>query len=84
MPGEVKRHRNSAAQNERGREHISHQRNAHEKYQHAYGGEKRAGDASADGDFRDVNLRVADFFCHTPVLSLAGFWMIPRLQKILP
>jgi hypothetical protein len=62
MPDEPKHQHNPAAQKERRREHIPRQRNAHEKYQRADGGEKRSSDASADGDLRDVDLRVMDFF----------------------
>ena len=62
MPNEAKHQRNSAANNKRRRKHIPRQRNAHEKYQRADGGEKQTGYTSADGDLRYVDLRVVDFF----------------------
>jgi hypothetical protein len=82
MPDEAKHQRNSAAQNERCREHIPRQRNAHEKYQCANSGEKRAGDTSVYDYLRYVDLRVANFFWHaTPRFH---FIAATRLSKALP
>jgi hypothetical protein len=58
VPDEVKNHRNSAAQDNRGGEHVSQQRNAPEKYNHRTGGENHSTNVSVNRYFRGVNLCV--------------------------
>ena len=57
MAREVQNEGDGESQNYSGGKYVAQHGNSEEKYQHAAEGENCAGDASADGDFREVNLR---------------------------
>jgi hypothetical protein len=57
MPDEVKNNRNSAAQNKRGGEHISEERNAQKKNSHPGCGENDSANVSANWYISGVNFR---------------------------
>src|SRR5580700_8908230 len=84
MPDEVQNNRNSAAQHNRGREHISEQRNTEEKYNHR-GGENDSTNVSADRYLNRVNFCAGKAVFHgdtfwrhsiTKLLSLKWYWLI--------
>src|ERR1035438_6836636 len=61
MPDEVKNKRDSTACNNCGREQVSEQRDAQEKYDHRAGGEYHSTDISVNRYLSCVNFRVGKF-----------------------
>ena len=64
MADEVKNKRNSTARDNRGREQVSEQRNAQEKYDHSAAGEYQSTDIFVNRYLSRVNFRAGRIVCH--------------------